>query len=190
MSYKIIAFSGRMESGKSLVVDYIKNLREGWEEKKFAGKLKQIASLLTGVHVDKFEDRGFKKTSLDPEWAYRLGDSDYYRIMHVREFLQKLGTEAIRNGLHENAWINALWCDYKEGDKWLISDCRFKKEAESVKERGGIVVRLTRNSDKKSDHLSETNLDEYKFDYVIDNQGKTIEETKEMVLEFMDTYGL
>ena len=32
-----------------------------WEIKKFAGKLKQIASLLTGIPIEKFEDQEFKK---------------------------------------------------------------------------------------------------------------------------------
>lgn len=34
---------------------------DGWEIKKFAGKLKQIASLLTGISTEKFEDQEFKK---------------------------------------------------------------------------------------------------------------------------------
>lgn len=32
-----------------------------WQIKKFAGKLKQIASLMTGIPVEKFEDQEFKK---------------------------------------------------------------------------------------------------------------------------------
>ena len=40
-----------------------------WEIKKFAGKLKTIASILTGIPKDKFEDQEFKKTELGPEWT-------------------------------------------------------------------------------------------------------------------------
>ena len=36
----------------------------------------------------------------------------YHSKMTVREFLQKLGTEAIRVGLHTDAWANALFADY------------------------------------------------------------------------------
>jgi hypothetical protein len=32
--------------------------------------------------------------------------------MSVRELLQKLGTEAMRDGLHTNVWVNALFSDY------------------------------------------------------------------------------
>lgn len=41
-----------------------------WEIKKYAGKLKQIASLLTGIEPQRFEDQEFKKTNLGPEWDY------------------------------------------------------------------------------------------------------------------------
>src|SRR5688500_18783124 len=124
-----------------------------WKIKKFAGKLKEIASMLTGIPKEKFEDQEFKKTHLGPEWNYsrRLPresleqENIYYedKQMTVREFLQKLGTEAMRDGLHTNVWVNALFSDYIKGyypnpDKpgmgydenwtlpnWIITDCRF-----------------------------------------------------------------
>lgn len=62
----IIAISGKIGSGKSTVGEIIQGLmitnnNEEWELKLFAGKLKQIASLLTGIPVEKFEDQEFKK---------------------------------------------------------------------------------------------------------------------------------
>ena len=41
-----------------------------WEIKKWAGKLKQIASILTNIPINKFEDQEFKKTKLGLEWNY------------------------------------------------------------------------------------------------------------------------
>jgi hypothetical protein len=72
-----------------------------WEIKKFAGKLKQIASLLTGFSIEMFEDQEFKRKQMSEDWG-----------MTYREFVQKLGTEAMRNGLHTNVWVNALFADY------------------------------------------------------------------------------
>ena len=88
-----------------------------WKIKKYAGKLKQTASLLTGIPIEKFEDQEFKKTSLGPEWNRFLyatldDENPLLSIMSVREFLQKLGTEAMREGLHTNVWCNALFSDY------------------------------------------------------------------------------
>ena len=88
--------------------------------KKFAGKLKQIASLLTGIPVEMFEDQEFKKTYLSDEWSTVNGLSTRHKVrkdMTVRDLLQKLGTEAMRNGLHTNVWVNALFAQYKVVDK-------------------------------------------------------------------------
>lgn len=102
----IIAISGRMGSGKNTVCDIIQDLCNkhngpNFEQKAFAGKVKTIASLLTGIPVEKFEDQEFKKQEMSEEWG-----------MTYRVFLQKLGTETMRNGLHENVWCNALFSDY------------------------------------------------------------------------------
>jgi hypothetical protein len=37
------------------------SIDSGWEIRKFAKKLKQIASILTGIDIKKFEDQEFKK---------------------------------------------------------------------------------------------------------------------------------
>jgi len=77
----------------------------------------------------------------------------------------------------------------KDISNWVITDVRFPDEANYIKERGGILIKVVRDSEinrwKKLDdgtheypeeHISETALDNYdKFDYVIDNNG-TIEE--------------
>lgn len=238
---RIVAFSGRSESGKDTVAkmiqyriasvreeyygapyyptleqflsgkdvyseNYVKETQESvtqdsdWQIKKFSYKLKQVASLLTGIPVEKFEDQEVKKSLLGAEWGTikdvplnaiePFKDVDFNVLMDVRTFLQKLGTDAIRDNLHSNTWINALWCDYRPEEKWLITDCRFKNEFESIKQRGGIVVRLTRNSDVVSTHVSETELDDYNFDYIIDNKNDTLEETYEKVKEFCRRYNL
>lgn len=85
-----------------------------WEIKKFAGKLKQIASLLTGIDVEKFEDQEFKKLEMPECWnrLQQSGRSKVWNPMTYRQFLQELGTEAMREGLHTNVWCNGLFSDY------------------------------------------------------------------------------
>ena len=123
----IIGISGRMGSGKDTIGTIIQGLlltnkNQFSEIKKFAGKLKQIASILTGIPVEKFEDQEFKKNLLDVEWGTvqqiplnsipPFADMQFNVMMSVREFLQRLGTEAMRDGLHTNVWCNALFSDY------------------------------------------------------------------------------
>ena len=157
--------------------------KSGWEIKKWAGKLKTIASLLTGIQTEKFEDQEFKKTELGPEWNCNPPGKVgwvHRQPMTVRDFLQKLGTEGLRTGLHENTWVNALMADYEglydlDTDRttypnWIITDTRFPNEAQAIKDSGGIVIRIDRPGyTAVNAHPSETALDNWKFDHKIMN---------------------
>ena len=80
-----------------------------------------------------------------------------------RLLLQIIGTECIRDKVHPNAWVNALFADYKScslpdettfindeefirknSSQWIITDMRFPNELEAVKSRGGITIRVNR----------------------------------------------
>jgi hypothetical protein len=165
--------------------------RSGWEIKKWAGKLKTIASILTGIPVENFEDQEFKKTLLGPEWGTVtdiplnsipvFADIQFNSLMSVRDFLQKLGTDAIRDGLHENTWVNATLVDYTTESDWIITDTRFPNEAEAIKKAGGIIIRVERPGVKPvNPHPSETSLDKWKFDHVINNDGSLTDLTKKI----------
>ena len=154
-----------------------------WEIRKFAGKLKDIASHLTGIDIEDFEDQEFKKTNLGVEWWTEAGP------MTVRDFLQKLGTDALRNGLHDNVWVNALMADYDEDSNWVITDTRFPNEAQAIKDKGGIVIRVDRPGVKPiNTHPSETGLDNWKFDYTIANVSDIfdLKQTVEQILKHAD----
>ena len=188
----IIGVNGYALSGKDTVGQLIQQLDPdgSWEIKKFAGKLKTIASILTNIPVENFEDQQFKKLELDPMW------SDHGIPMTVRDFLQKLGTDGLRNGLHPNTWVNALMADYvaeklcdckKECrcifkyPNWIITDCRFPNEAYAIKNAGGIIIRIDRPGITAiNDHPSEVALDKWEFNYRISNDG-TINKLKNEV---------
>ena len=83
----IIGVSGYSGCGKDTVGTILQQIDKDshWEIKKWAGKLKQVAELLTGIPVEKFEDQEFKKTNLGKQWNDRINNP-----MSVRDFLQKL----------------------------------------------------------------------------------------------------
>jgi len=194
----IIGINGKIGAGKDTVGTIIQGLlltnkKKSFEIKKFAGKMKQIASILTGIPVEKFEDQEFKECFLDVEWGTvqniplnsipPFADMQFNVMMTVREFLQKLGTEAMRDGLHVDVWVNALFADYKKKSNWIITDMRFPNELEAVVKRHGITIRVVRphgytdpntgvyKEIPLSYHPSETSLDNAKFDYEIINDG-------------------
>mgnify|MGYP003142461270 FL=1 len=213
---------------------FLEDENSPYEIKKFAGKLKEIAALLIGCDVSDFEDREFKEKELGKEWwkweisfegvleGYidYLGNEKHYEDEYMieshlikltpRKLLQLLGTEAGRQVLHPNIWINALFADYVCDDcgqqecptdeedtgqmihysfpSWIITDVRFSNEAKAIKDRGGIMIRIERPEGEShcgGQHASETALDNYNFDYVIDNEGsidELIEKIKQLKL--------
>jgi hypothetical protein len=205
----IISVSGKIGSGKDTVASIIMELADDkpWEVKKWAGKLKEVATLLTGIPKEKFEDQEFKKTNLGPEWnipVYHGGEFISSEPMTVRDLLQLLGTEAMRNGLHTDTWVNALMSEYKtsngvatqeDGEEkgvvadkfWIITDTRFPNELAAVARHKGITIKVVRDSGNQigTTHSSETALDHVdNWDYVIYNHG-TIDELRKAIFNIL-----
>lgn len=135
-----------------------------------------------------------------------------YELQNVREFMQLIGTELFREQVHPNVWVNALLSEYVPVDdskrasmgnvidysactwpNWIINDVRFPNEAKAIKARNGLILRINRPADRTEgyhNHPSETALDNWKFDHVIEND-KRIEELvykTELFLERQNLY--
>ena len=147
-----------------------------WYKTSFANKLKQCLSNILDVSISKFEDNEFKKSEI--EW---LG-------ITVRELLQKFGT-AIRNEVSNDFWVKACLNGLEKDDDYLITDVRFKSEAKGIKDLEGIIVRVNREGAGAGNHISEVDLDDYQFDYVIDNNG-SMEDLLFKIKEFCINYKL
>lgn len=177
----IVGISGYAGSGKDTLAGIIQREEPRWEVRKFADKLKQVAAIILNCKPMDFEDQHFKRSPLPSRWD--IWDGEVHRHMTVREFLQNLGTDAIRNGLHENTWVNALMAEYDKGGLypkgWIITDVRFPNEYLAIKGRGGVMIRINRGEPTNA-HVSETALDNVQFDIEIDNNG-TIDELVDKV---------
>lgn len=197
----IIGISGKAGSGKDTLGSIIKKLNSSFVIKQYGAKLKEVASILCGVDPINFESQEFKNSEMPEEWWKFKNPTPTYGGMYdkltYREFLQKIGTEALRNNVHSDVWVNALYADYKDKAKdyislstgeiikcpggypnWIITDVRFPNEFKNIKDRGGIVIRVNRDYQNPlmpdisiDEHPSETALDDYTFDYVIENDS-------------------
>jgi dephospho-CoA kinase len=174
----LIGISGKKHSGKDTVFEIIDSLipeHYFLENKKFADKLKTICAILTGRPISDFYDH-----SKYGEYLIEYG-------MTIRELQQKVGTEAMRDNINQNVWVHALFSDYDETKHWIITDVRFPNEAQAIKDRNGILIRINRPSLKNDDnHPSETSLDEYEnWDYIINNNG-TVNELKNKIYTLVE----
>lgn len=132
------------------------------------------------------------------------------RILTPRLLLQFLGTECGRHIIHPNIWVNSLMSDYTKSltgldaanhfvksdgtsielnyPNWIITDVRFPNEAEAVKSKEGLLIRVNRSGMVSNDyHPSETSLDYYPFEEVINNDkdiAYLIKQVKNILLKY------
>lgn len=86
-----------------------------------------------------------------------------------RALMQNYGTE-VRRGDKDSYWTDR-WIEAAgyEGDGIVVDDVRFKNEAEAVRSRGGILIRLVRpDVATGGTHASETEQLEIVADHTID----------------------
>ena len=152
-------------------------------ERQFAGSLKEGVAAIFDIGVFNFESQHFKQLNSPIK---KEGGENYT----WRELLQLFGTEIGRQ-INPNFWTDVLFSKFDpERDNWIVSDVRFKNEAEAIKERNGFLIRINRNTESLDNHQSEIDLDNYQgFDVVIDNNG-TIDELIEKVHQVMKDYNL
>ena len=103
--------------------------------RSFAETLKSMASCLCDVSEYNYEDGKFK-SEIDPTTG----------LTH-REVLQKIG-ESMRNTFGDDIWIKALFNRGYDpyNDTWIITDVRYRNEADYIKDKGGILIRINRNT--------------------------------------------
>ena len=217
--HNLIGISGKIGSGKDTLGSILQDYSDDdYQIKKFADTIKNTVCMWIGCTRAQLEDQKFKETELGEEWTkYRIitkGLPNYYVstleeaeanvrhsnqryvkvMMTPRLMLQLLGTEAGREIMHPNIWVNSLFADYVCNDcgkqvcsideedtgqmihysypNWIVTDVRFPNEAKAIKDRGGIVIRINRPLYRLNEqHASETALDNYEFDHVIENDG-------------------
>lgn len=140
----IIGVCGFIGSGKDTIADYLVNFY-GFRRESFANSLKDAVAHVFGWDRTLLEGRTKQarewREQVDPWWAERLGMPN----LTPRWVLQYWGTEVCRKAFHDDIWIASLENKLRNSkDHIVISDCRFPNEIKSIKDAGGIVIRVKR----------------------------------------------
>jgi hypothetical protein len=166
----IIGLSGYARSGKDTAADHLVN-KYGFARYSFAAPMKDAMYKLNPiVHSDKIGHFRYK----DLVDTYGL---DQAKDSHpeIRRLLQVFGTEVGRDMFGINFWVDLALNSMTE-DKVVISDVRFKNEADAIKAVGGQVWRINRHGvGPVTDHSSELDLDNYNFNHIIDNDYSVLD---------------
>lgn len=171
----LIGINGASGSGKSTAVEFLKSHYQ-LTEYILADPIKKIGLVL-----------GFKYEELYGTQEQKMQINEFWGISG-REFMQKFGTEIGREKLREiipqmnKVWIRLFekYCEENKDKNIIVSDVRRGDEADSIKERNGIIIKIIRpNNDKwevlgkeHKKHSSETAMEkEIIPDYTIINSG-------------------
>lgn len=173
---RLIGVSGYAGSGKNAFADALV-AQHGYELRSFAEPLRQML-YATDPRIPSNIDR-FSTVSLAGMVDLVGWDTLKREYPEARRLLQTLGTEGGRGVLGENVWVDAAFKDIDEGylaqpqtERVVFADTRFRNEAQAIRDRGGILVRVERAGTKAiNGHSSETDLDDIEFDYVVQNDS-------------------
>ena len=186
--YVIKKFADKL---KTIVCLLIGCTREQLEDREFKEKeLGEEWGVWKVVKNDGTQFGGIHENKKDAEFTLSICSWSNCQVvfekMTPRKMLQQVGTDLFRNQLHPNTWVNASFANYLN-NAWIFTDVRFPNELEAIKKHNGITIRINRGLVERTgkmiqepEHISETALDDAKFDYVIENNG-TIEELIEQV---------
>lgn len=167
----IIGIHGKLRSGKDTTAQLLIEDNPTYERRAFADKVKQIVTCLAGVPLEWAYDEERKNQYL-PVWGMTLG-----------AMLQQVGTNALREHFDVDVWVKSTLADYTPAMHLVIPDMRFPNECLAIRERGGILVKITGDpsgqgatSTRDKTHASETALDDWTdWDYRIVNDGTLLD---------------
>lgn len=162
MAERLIALIGRARSGKDTVAARLVE-RHGFTRVAFADRLKDAVLALdplifNTVHLaEMVELNGWEVAKSHPE---------------VRRVLQHYG-QAIRE-IDPRFWIRAAFPAMQGRTHVVVSDVRYRNEADALRSAGFTLVRITRPGEPLSvgsDHVSENELTNYPTSLTLVNSG-------------------
>lgn len=138
----IIGICGLIGSGKGTASDMLVE-KFGFEKVSFADSLKDCVAAVFGWHRhllegDTKESREFREM-VDPFWTEKMGQE-----ITPRFILQKVGTEAMREVIHDSIWIHSLEKKLRKDRDYVIPDVRFPNEIAFVRRMHGSIIHVQR----------------------------------------------
>ena len=166
------ARSGKDEIAKILIEDY-SFIRVG-----FADKIRQML-----VATNPLVKEGLRLEDVVENYGWEQAKVIF---PEVRTLLQNMGVGA-RNIFKDTFWIDHALEYIDSNHNYVITDVRFINEAETIKSYADSQIwRIRRiGVEAVNNHISEHDLDDYKFNQIIKNEG-TLEDLRAKIHNRME----
>ena len=164
----IILIAGKKRSGKNYVANLLHKQIKNSEIIAFADEMKKILAVTLDISLDDLD----RLKSLEAPLYIKDGDT-YKSITNFRKVLQHFGTDAMQKSFGKNVWTDVILKKYflDTAKTLIIPDLRFRHEFDNLKQLNPFTI-LVQGGNSKDDHISEHDLIDFKFDYIIDNTKK------------------
>lgn len=209
-----IAISGKMASGKTTLTSVLTS-EYGYRQVVFAGGIKQLAAAVSQSRPNRYDNiyNIIKEVCLND--ADKAEDCFHVLTNEImpgfmghdltvkddksRLFYQTLGQRF--KEIDYDIWIKHALASINPGEKIVADDMRFKNEMQYLKEKGFTTVRLEispllqlermakmygRIDPIRLMDISEVDLDDSKFDYVID-ASLPLEEVRRQLINIINS---
>ena len=189
MKQTIILISGFKRSGKDFIGQYLNEKIQSSSIISFAEPMKKIISETFGISLLELEEfkNDIEGYGIEVKAYPNNQNQVVIKYTNFREILQRFGTEGMKPIFGDNIWANLT----KEkalrmGGTVIIPDFRFGIESEAFDPTvfNVITIRVQDDSISMLDtHSSEKDLENFEFDYYINNTDKD-----ESVFEELDNF--
>ncbi len=153
----ILGIAGAKQAGKTTLANELMHHYK-LVHLSFAAPMRQFVAKLLGVSGHELEK--MKEQPID--WLDNVTP---------RHMLQSLGTEWGREMVHPDLWVRVLLHNIPPSGA-IISDVRFVNEAELIRKKGGLILKVERPGTGHGDgHISEKPLPDELVNATILNNG-------------------
>lgn len=162
----IIGLSGKKQVGKSTAAKFL--IDAGFHWFSFADPMKVFArDLLHAI--------GLSHEVIDYHMTYKEQVIPSLSVT-MRHLLQTLGTDWGRNMIHPDLWVFAAsratrMCVVGGAESVVFEDVRFENEGQFIRDHGGVVVHIVRDTGAVDPHASESGIAVADGDLIVINDG-------------------
>lgn len=132
---------------------------------------------------------------IDNYYARRATHTDNFhlsvdsKVHSLRSLMQIVGTNAGRDLITPQIWVNATFANYNSDSHWILTDTRFPNEIDRVKKEGGLAIKIIRYKTINQWFADvEQHINSYKKE-LLNHVGKTTNlMTFESFLDYLPTF--